>query len=85
MRRPSHKAFAPTADQRAAVLWAWRRYRFDRFKLPDGPYGIALLEAQRWGWVWCPRPGVACVTLSGRQAVGEPVPVEPEDAQEVGT
>lgn len=66
---PKPRTRVSDADMLVAVAAHYRRHAHQRFRLPDGPVGHALSEAQRLGWVWMPRPGVACITPSGRLAV----------------
>lgn len=78
---PRTKFRVSEADMRAAVAIAFRHHAHQRFRVPDGPQGAALNEAQRLGWVWMPRPGVACITPAGRVAVADFLAMrEPADA-----
>lgn len=73
MRRPTK---ITEADMRAAVALAFRRHGHDRFPVPPGALGRALGEAVKRSWVWMPQPGVAVITVYGRRAVEDFLPVE---------
>ena len=77
------KRKATRADAKMVTLMAWHRYEHGTFKTgPQSSNYLALLEAQKLGYVWFPTPTKAAVTTDGRKALAEyGVPQEPDLAE----